>query len=111
MNRIVTSFFAGLVITLSIPLVVDWIQNPGSLSVGYALVYWPLPLMDNVGLGTSCAGEENVFFNGDCIRNLIFVLLSYYSLMPIFSSCLVYIAVFKRQDKKRSASIASLKLP
>jgi hypothetical protein len=69
------------------------------------LLYWPMPLIEKLGLGPDCGNADSIADKLSCIRLCLFVDLLLYPLIISLCSYLIYAIVFRRGDLKRLAAV------
>ena len=74
MNRIVMSLFVGFAITVGVSIVVTLVLFRGNSDVIVpGLLFWPVFLMDKLGLGLGCADANSVSEKLACIRTALLI--------------------------------------
>jgi hypothetical protein len=106
MKRILISVLAGTALTFGSLIVAALVLYPGDRNaVGGLLLYWPLPLINKLGLGPSCANADSIADKLSCIRLCLIIDLVAYPVIICLCSCLIYVTVFRRGVRRGLAAI------
>jgi len=102
MKRIAISLLGSMALTLGLPVILALLFYPGDQNaIGGLLLYWPLSLIEKLGIGPDCANANLIAEKLSCIKIAILIDLMGYPLIICGCGYIIHRILFRPQKTMR----------